>query len=325
MLDEWVVTQALDKAIEKVIRDEITSLFNKMTDQEKTFAVCGALKELDDLAYGFHPRYSNPMTALLYISWYQPKQINLIYAAIKQTLNLRKDDSLVLDNGGRLNIADFGCGALATQFAVAFAIADALERNESISVVRIKSYDTSKPMIELGKKIWRRFQLEVSREPSLNLLSEAMGKIKSRSSTAKTIFIGGNDAGDNWLSAIHTVYDDNWDPVKNQLAEITKDKNPDIGIITSFASKRQLVDVASPFGDRMRGRISDASPNFAFLSILPELTSLRRSIRKQLHEIVADTGIPLPTDRRGQDITWFLDTSVDWQFRPVVCQTYIKQ
>ena len=265
------------------------------------------------------------MTALLYISWYQPKQINLVYAAIKQTLNLRKDDNLVLDNGGQLNIADFGCGALATQFAVAFAIADALERNESISVVRIKSYDTSKPMIELGKKIWRRFQIEVNREPDLDLLPEAIGKIKSRSSTARTIYVGGNDVGDNWLSAIHTVYNDNLDTVRNQLAEIAKDKTPNVGILTSFASKRQLIDVASPFANRRMGQISDASPNFAFLSSLPKVTSLRKSMQKHLLEIVGETEMELPTDRRGADITWFLGTNVDWRFRSVACQTYIRR
>ena len=325
MVNEDSVTRALDNAMAKVMLDEIKKILNPMASNEKIDAVCNALKELDALAMGSHPNYRDPMTALLYTSWYQPKQINLVYSLINQLLSLRQNKNIILGDNKCLNVTDFGCGALATQFAVAFAVADALDRGEHISIVRVYSYDNCKPMIDLGKRIWRRFQIEVDKNPNLHSLSEAMTKIKPKASTAKTILIRGSYAGDNWLCAIHAVYSNNVQPVKNQLAEIANDKNLDVGIITSFERKKQLINAVYPFKNNKKGKTSDDSPEFAFHLPFSETTSLRRELKNHLHKIALEENIAIITDSKGRDITWFLDTYVDWQFRNTACLTYIKR
>lgn len=321
MVNENAVTQALDSAIYNVVLKEINTCFRKIERNERIETVCNALRALADLAQGSHPNYNNPMTALLYTSWYQPKQINLVYSTINEIFTLRKESRLILSNNNHLDVTDFGCGALATQFAIAFAVADALDRNDPVSSVHVNSYDTSKTMILLGKKIWRCFQIEADRDPKLETLSKAMRVIKYRASTAKTVWLRKSSAGDTWLSAIHAVYGNNTGTVRNQLAEISKDKNPDVGIITSFSSKLQLVFGVSPFSNSVIYK----NPEFAFHSTFPEVTALRQNLRHHLHTIASESGTALQTDRKNQDITWFLDTLVDWQFRPAVCQIYTKR
>ena len=143
-MDHKAVKDALDKAIAIVAGEEYKRLSHGLSLHEKANRVEGALKELEKLQYGKIPDYSDKWVALFYLTWYQPSHINLAYSIIKESGEPLND---------RLHIVDFGCGALAMQFGVALSMSEAIEEGQSFSKLRIDSIDTSKPMIDIGKKV----------------------------------------------------------------------------------------------------------------------------------------------------------------------------
>ena len=47
------------------------------------------------------------------------------------------------------------------KFAVAWAVAEALENGEQISSVKVDSYDVNTPMLRIGISLWNEFDTEI--------------------------------------------------------------------------------------------------------------------------------------------------------------------
>ena len=98
-----------------------------------------SLRSMQSLQSGGMPTY-NEWDTLLYGTWYQPKQINLVYSTL---LALRGgwtiggqpwwDGDIFEIADGDVHVIDFGCGALATQFATTLAASDSLGRGVNVS------------------------------------------------------------------------------------------------------------------------------------------------------------------------------------------------
>ena len=150
------VTNALDNTLMAVVPHlyEHFEQYEMKRGRKISDRVSYALKELAKLRGPDIPDYDDAGVALLYY-WYQPRQINLAYSLITS-------EAVGGITSDRLRVIDFGCGALAMQFGVALAAADALEQGIPISEIRIDSIDSSKLMISVGENLWKQFKIEVS-------------------------------------------------------------------------------------------------------------------------------------------------------------------
>ena len=315
------VIEVLDRALLKVAESEFTRL-TKGSDNSDVWGelVDDGLKSLDRLRDGRPPKYNEDWTALLYLTWYQPKQINLAYSLIKKLLSLRNGDKFILSNSGRIHVVDFGCGALAMQFAVAFAAADALEQGQSIDEVRIDSIDNSQAMISLGEKLWKQFKIEVCEESSLYNLVDACCLIEPQTSGAR--FDRRISDEDNWLTAIHAVYHSNYIDVKRYLSQICNAINPDVSFITTFDAApynqlagRDLIEAVNPFNiEQCQVESKWISPQIN--GTLPRVTQWRQHLRDQIPSRILERRVGNSTVR------YYLSSTVDCLWRPETCLIY---
>lgn len=160
-MDNELLFGALDRAITRVANNQYNGLSDKMSPTELGDKVHWSLNSLRELQRGNPPNYNDPWIALFYITWYQPKQIHLAHSLIEEQKTIRNTNSLLIDNSQSLHVIDFGCGALAMKFAVAWAVAEALENGEQFSSVKVDSYDVNTPMLRIGISLWNEFETEI--------------------------------------------------------------------------------------------------------------------------------------------------------------------
>ena len=183
--------------------------------------ILGALQAMKGLQKNKMPTY-NAWDTLFYLTWYQPSHIALAYT-LAQTIRPSKNPLTTCK--GRLQVVDFGCGALATQFGLALAGAETLRRRAKRPRVAIVSTDESNHMRRIGKKMWRRFVEEIANEdkyPRLGNLRRVCSGMKIRKAHKPT-------EATRWLTALHVAYEENVDAVKDELDEGVGTWEPDSG------------------------------------------------------------------------------------------------
>ena len=215
------VTKALDAAIMSVADEHFNSLIAGLDEQEIADNIHLALRSLERLQSGLMPDY-DAWDALFYSLWYQPGHINLAYTLSR----LIPYDNNPLRNGSeRLHVFDFGCGALAMQFGLALAAADALEEQGTIPQIVVLSEDDSEPMKEIGWDIWHSFVKEIANYPALGSLLKACRAMEF------------DDQYDNeaicWLSALHVAYEENAGNVKSELDAQVAHWEPELVLVTT--------------------------------------------------------------------------------------------
>ena len=125
--------------------------FEKSSDRlELVQSIESALKAFRDLRNGVKPDYNDNWIALFYLLWYQPKQINLAYSLIQEAFKQDPSKDIFSKPSGNLHVVDFGCGALAMQFAVVLAAMNAIEQGSAIPEIRVDSIDPNSSMVKLG-------------------------------------------------------------------------------------------------------------------------------------------------------------------------------
>ncbi|MXY47627.1 MAG: hypothetical protein F4Y44_11780 [Chloroflexi bacterium] len=274
------VMKALDNALTTVAIREYNRLSYRLLREQVADITKNALNSLGKLQSGNIPDYGD-WVALFY-HWYQPSQINLAYSMIKST-------AIVSD---RLRVLDYGCGALAMQFGVALATADALEEMQSISEIRIDSLDTSQAMVEMGQKIWEQFKIEASKDSNLRYVSLACEIINPQiillTNLPSMIGVNSNTAwatawqSECWLGALHAVYDDNRDNVQRWLNSIVDRLNPDICFATTHSSKDYLIREVWDFIDYAEYYLPELTIESQFRGMLPEITQWRINLNTAL-------------------------------------------
>ena len=282
-----VVADALDAALAGVAWDEMIHIWDDSVATNNGVAVENALFSLASLRRGSIPQYDDRWVALLYASWYQPSHINMAYSMITSAAHGWDLDRARLTDSGELHIVDFGCGALAMQFGICLAVADALERGQSIRKVRVDSIDSSQPMIDIGLKIWRQFKNSIVQDEKVNSLSYINQAIQVMEIIAHTNadceVIRQSVGEDAWISALHTVYPANIMAVKNALSSIFQTIRPTKGFITSHRANARFANSVSPLSDdkyRLQ-EMKNIRPQFAppFNMVLPKMTKWREQLR----------------------------------------------
>lgn len=278
------LTDALDSAIQKVCSAELDRLVGQDNLQSHSSEIGEALNSLKGLQKGIEPNYQDPLVALLYLSWYQPKQIRWSRMLIKKLTEVRNTNTILPNHYDKLWVVDFGAGALAMQFAVALAVAHDLANGGKIASVNMEYYDPNLAMCDLGEKLWGQFKIEVRQKPQLSHLKTALDLVKTSRITAAG-FSSRRDADEErWLTAIHTLYRNNVSVVKKQLSSFVEMVDPHIGLLSGHDhfGMGGLLNQASPFDlqryTMYRRPVNRKGANVRF----PKVTQWRRSINCRL-------------------------------------------
>ena len=230
------VCAALDKAIATVAKREYKRLSKGKGSDEIRTCVEKALRELEKLQQGKPSDYHNEWVALFYMTWYQPRQINLALSIFKKFFRPDVSDR-------SLHIIDVGCGALAVQFAAAIAKAAAEKRQTRAINITVQGIDPSKSMRKIGEELWQEFWYYVfDVGPTLRYLANACDVMASSCSSCDTYCqvvdtkAQGNPSPDEcWLIAMHAVYETNQEDIKKCLKDIRqKQQHIDVDVVTSY-------------------------------------------------------------------------------------------
>lgn len=218
------VTKALDASIADVARKQFAKLRRGRSRQQIARAIHRSLDSLRLLQSGIMPCYDE-WDALFYAVWYQPSQINLAHKLFRK---VPEDRNPLRSGSGRLQVVDFGCGALAVQFGLALAAADTLEEQDMLPEIAVISYDSSEPMVQMGWNLWSRFVDEIAdiaKYPQLGALRRACVEMKFNNQREAS--------ATRWLTVFHVAYKENFREVGRLLTARVEDENPDLVFVTS--------------------------------------------------------------------------------------------
>ncbi len=188
------------------------------------------------------------------------------------------------------------------QFGVALAAADALEQMQPLSEIRIDSLDNSEGMVNIGQRIWEQFKVEVNKNSRLRHVSLACEIIKSEINppssklTSNRVWVEPWKS-ECWVSAVHLVYDENKDSVRQNLPSLLSVFEPDVCFATTHSSKVTLLREVWSFIDYSEHSLPEITIEPQFRGTLPEITQWRRNLNSALQ-----------IDHR------YLDRNVTWEW-----------
>ena len=322
---------AFDEAIAKVAEDQWSILTDSLKEPcartRAAEAVYESLCSLDQLSKDMIPRYNN-WDALFYLTWYQPRQINLVYSLLSkvgtskssdETISLKLD--LFVSGYGSVRIIDFGCGCLATMFAVALAATDTNELGEEVPEIVIDCIDTSQEMMDIGIKTWTLFRDTIRRidrhHPVCNIFDKISPKMVPYSYNS-TPCPSANEVP-CLISAIHCVYNQTICETKSALISHINHLNPVAVLLTTHSSKVSLLDIVFPHGSFQNYYSRGASGNEINLrfksSYLDKTSKWRGIINSRLGEDlyrVSRFELYGNSYLRGLDPTRYLTNNVNW-------------
>ena len=298
------VARVLDKVITTVAEREFNRLTRDLNNVQVLAKISKALCSLRRLQAGNIPDYDE-WDALFY-HWYQPSHINLAYSTIEWANEL----------SDQLHIVDFGCGALAMQFGVVLAAANAIEREQAITKIKIDSIDTSQAMVNIGQKMWEQLKREIGKDPNLGYLGRAYEVIHPTYKVIPETIIKISDIeqvgfaqnSNFWISAIHTVYDDNKDIVQQSLKSLVDRLNPDVCFASTHSSRENLLSEVWPFADNTYYGICPNYVQTQFYGELEKITQWRRRLNSKLPKIHN-----------------YLNNAVTWKWRPSTIWIYTRR
>ena len=117
------VAAALDDAIVSVAAATFDRVTHGLSDGEKAKRVLHALDSLHGSMRQLEmPEYAEELVALFYSAWYQPFQINSAYSLVYHAIEERQTRLTVKH---RLDVVDFGSGAVAMELGLALAVLNA--------------------------------------------------------------------------------------------------------------------------------------------------------------------------------------------------------
>ena len=248
-----LVACVIDEAIATVAEEE----FNRLCEITNNVALVGenikaALESLAKLRDGLEPEY-NEWDALFYVTWYQPRQINLALSILQELYqDVRKWQGPDLP----LHIIDVGCGALAVQFAMAILAARYPAKCNDLTVNGI---DPSEPMKRIGKVLWSNSRFFLGEHSDLSDLSRTCDHMTNNcelfdSHASCLSSVGGHSWFDFrlecWIIALHASYRSNQIRIRRALKALRGRYSPTFTIVTSHRSNGDVVRFVA--GDRSK-------------------------------------------------------------------------
>ena len=278
----------IDRAIAEVAEQEFRRLRRGMSNEEVVRNVCGALTEVAKTGECGRPNYHCEWVALFYLTWFQARQINLVYSLL---------DQMRVDLPRDLSVVDLGCGTLGVQFALAVFAATSDQAPTRISMTGL---DTSRPMIATGVELWDCFRKMVREKASgsqLDQVTTTMStKIMATDPTTVRTFCPEADhrpAADRWLTSIHSAYH-----LPQDLLPVLSDRWKPEGILLT-AHNRRASDL-----DRV---VKDMSYQFGGMKVRPRNEGCLRQTTKWRHQLCRRLRLRHP----------LLKSAVEWNGNPI--------
>ena len=247
-MDRAAVIEALDKAIARAGLNALAVAMEKPpysamepgARKQAVLAKSDALRK--SLGSLVSADYADDVTVAAYLFTYQASHIGLAWAMVNEMGRNRPDANLLLMDSGKLHVIDFGCGALAMQFGVALAAAEAIENGEKIDAVVIDGIDTSRQMQDIGMSVWREFCNVVNSDPRLEALSRVCGLIAFNChENYRSVQQIPN--AEVWLSAIHAVYQNNKTQIRRAFKHFGENTTPTSVLATCWGTKHNTANV----------------------------------------------------------------------------------
>ena len=236
---------ALDEAIAKVTWAEYVRLKQRDSGNiagrlNRAFRSVDRLQK-PDVCGRDKPAYDQ-WDSPFYMSWYQPRQVHLIYAVLLQSA---PRSPLV-----PLQVIDIGIGAWASM--IALAIFRAVCEPALGTDITVYGIDPSEDMTQLGEELWLEFGCAAERKgigPLIDTIDSMSGAITIFRSpdayrsdtvadeTSKT------PVAESWLLSIHALYNDSKDRIRSFLRDC-RERDPSrlrYQLITSDGNKRGMV------------------------------------------------------------------------------------
>lgn len=234
-----VLLHALDNAITAVAGREYSRLIDGLSANEVASRVNNAMDSLGKLTQGEKPAYDE-WDALFYLTWYQPRQVHLVYTLLKSWQQGFSANSQVID---------VGCGAWAVQVAVALYMADCPSSAGSASV-SVHGIDPSGPMRAIGEALWLELWDRAEQCADLERLSRSMSEMSGLCRTCDSVSdyapqpvaVTPNAAWNAyWITSVHAVYKTTTGRLKQSIEKLCTDLDPEGIMLSSDDSKQQLL------------------------------------------------------------------------------------
>ena len=277
-----LVATVMDEAIANIAEQEFNRLRRTTKDDNKVVEnIKATLNSLVNLQKGVEPKY-NEWDALFYLTWYQPRQINLALTILQ---GLYEDARKRLKSDFALQIIDVGCGALAVQFAMAILATEYQMDGKDVSVNGI---DPSEPMKKIGEELWLEFWSILSEHPHLSHLSRTCDYMTNNcelfdSHTSYFSSEGGrswvNPRPECWIMAVHAIYESNQIRIKRTLETLHGQFSPSVTLVTCHESRRDVARFV--IGEKFRDKNLN-SDELAFLGQVHKTTDWRRCLVNRL-------------------------------------------
>lgn len=272
--EETLWLEALDEAIAMVFLKQCMQLFRQQPEAFNA-RLGDAFDSIDRLRCGKQPRYDD-WDAPLYVSWYQARQVHLVYAVLKEHPPPQ--------SRGPLQIMDIGCGAWAVPIALAM-LAVRGHRWLRDREVSIHGIDPSRPMTRIGKELWHEFVCATSaRGLDTGFVEQISDHVSVFRSLGEYPYPPFHDASaTSWLLSIHALYDKSARDIKSFLVKYRERYASHLRyeLLTTDGEKKKK--------QYLKNLVSESSgtwivPQLMWKGKLMATTGVRKGLRKLLEE-----------------------------------------
>ena len=300
-----LAAQALDKAIVRVAKSEYDDLSRRLSLKQQSERIASVFHQFDEMAKRKgQPDFDDRWTALFYLTWYHPHQINLFYSIFRSLL---AGQAAVAPPCPTFQIADLGCGALAAQMGLVLAYYNAFE-SDCTPHVAITNIDHSKSMTRIGARLWAEWQQGLY-SAGLADLSDFCNAIPFKIAHHRVAKVSNvNENAIRFLIASNVAFPSNLDSVRGALRRIWLDMSPNRAVVTTIGPSVKIEEMVSAFPGAARAR-SENPPPAGISGSLKAVTQWRMDLRHRLNHYSADMIVPNFLD---QEVSW------DWSYATAV-------
>lgn len=290
MANGFSYTAALDAAISGAAASEFVRITAGLSRDEKAMLVSQALDSLHGSIPRLEmPEYAAELVALFYSVWYQPFQVNSALSLISRIIEERQH---TLTEKRRLDIVDFGSGALAMEFGLALAVFDAQGHGAAVPEINTYLIEPSDAMTRTGLDIWQRFVTASGEDVAVDVASGSATRSLGASSVRLRRIADPSDIetscdADRWLVSMHAYYRQGAESIRQDLREIRDRFDPQLGLMTFHHANRDGIDYISPFTGS--GTPTEIGP-LRLSGELPLVNGWRRGLADELG-LKNDTGL----------------------------------
>ena len=244
--EQWARLTAKNQRIRtNRLTSSLTEAYNKYEYQiYRKRSVENSLRSLDRLKQCDMPDY-NDWDALFYLTWYQPRQVNLVYSILNGLKIDGTDRNILGADIDKIRVIDFGCGCLATNIAVAVAAAGLAAQERHVPEIEIDCIDISPAMILVGERIWELFQNKM-RVPHKHPIRSVLDRITYKTHSSFSSIGEPSPNTHCYVTAIHCAYERSHRLVRRNLQDLVLRFNPSGLILTTHLSKSDILEKVTP-------------------------------------------------------------------------------